>query len=915
MGMLSKVAAKLDGQTLSAHQASVLGSFYRDLLEDEPCLPQILAGLEAISRMAELPASQATSIVLGVLKHVDMQKFAQPVRHHVFVMLNNLLSRDRNVAAAAVESQDIIKGVVTIMDGEKDPRNLMVGFFLLETLATNFDISGHTSEVFDAAYCYFPVTFRAPAPGGKAALDISSEDLKLRLRSCLTCNPLFCEFLAPSLVEKINAASISVKKDALATFQLAFERWPRTPFEPYSQKIWNGLKFELWDSSDEDVTFESLNVITALSKNTLENGGLSALVSTVSKECLDQFRQNNPPSIKTCGAALAAISAAGKPALELVTAANLPSVFVIYQDTDVLSKQEAILTAVNCLLNANCTIYPVANATEPTILASFSDKFFKAYAERLMSPEKSDDSIKSVAIKGLTFMLKTKGMFDESSTRLAIQFFGELSIDGSREVSEDAMQALAELSDVMPSQILEIVLPMMLAKLPETEASSEIDRYAYRAMLGRIAKLCQTRVVTRTVIVRVMSKIDTLSSLDPVANEAYIKSLVQTIQLILMEHEEKNQLELVYAAEDILGHMLTRLVVPLVDPDMPKALSRPSIVQHVAQVCMICTRSLPVEQQERVADSVSNIFLGRSRSKLIHAEYATLVANKFLPFHDSISDDEAAAISVYIAVDGALTKQVINRVPFKGDFLDMTLDLALERASKRDQRSFFELFGNRLNKCTDDEALKLYLDVLVPKLWNGLDASREAERTFSALTMAWIIKALSMRSYQLAFDLLPQITERLTGKAGSALAQAMALVFTEDRVLCKKNHAVVRLLYKQRIFTILFSLLNDQLQTIRSTDTVPRENLLTVLAYLVGFTPVPVMLPKISELLPRILLTLDLSEPSLKTTASNVIAVVCAENPDVLVSHLQSILPKLLKTATNVHSSPVVCSRAGMKLL
>ena len=90
-----------------------------------------------------------------------------------------------------------LSGYIALADGEKDPRNLMIAFAIARVLALEFDISSKfearftflaffltwidiaLQDLFNIIFCYFPITFRAPAndPYG-----INSEDLKNALR-------------------------------------------------------------------------------------------------------------------------------------------------------------------------------------------------------------------------------------------------------------------------------------------------------------------------------------------------------------------------------------------------------------------------------------------------------------------------------------------------------------------------------------------------------------------------------------------------------------------------------------------------------------------------------------------------------------------------------------------------------------
>jgi DNA repair/transcription protein MET18/MMS19 len=89
-----------------------------------------------------------------------------------------------------------LSGYISLADGEKDPRNLMLAFAIARVLALEFDISKKfearftslvlpthidiaLQDLFNIIFCYFPITFRAPAndPYG-----ITSEDLKNALQ-------------------------------------------------------------------------------------------------------------------------------------------------------------------------------------------------------------------------------------------------------------------------------------------------------------------------------------------------------------------------------------------------------------------------------------------------------------------------------------------------------------------------------------------------------------------------------------------------------------------------------------------------------------------------------------------------------------------------------------------------------------
>jgi DNA repair/transcription protein MET18/MMS19 len=63
-------------------------------------------------------------------------------------------------------------------------------------------------ELFDAVFNYFPITFRPPPddPYG-----ITAQDLKDRLRECISSTPDFAPYAFPALLDKLDSTSMNTK--------------------------------------------------------------------------------------------------------------------------------------------------------------------------------------------------------------------------------------------------------------------------------------------------------------------------------------------------------------------------------------------------------------------------------------------------------------------------------------------------------------------------------------------------------------------------------------------------------------------------------------------------------------------------------------------------------------------------------
>lgn len=59
-------------------------------------------------------------------------------------------------------SFDFVYGVISCIDGERDPKNLIFLFEWIPDLLKILSLGHLTEEMFEVLACYFPIDFRAP---------------------------------------------------------------------------------------------------------------------------------------------------------------------------------------------------------------------------------------------------------------------------------------------------------------------------------------------------------------------------------------------------------------------------------------------------------------------------------------------------------------------------------------------------------------------------------------------------------------------------------------------------------------------------------------------------------------------------------------------------------------------------------
>lgn len=106
---------------------------------------------------------------------------------------------------------DWIAGVISAVEGERDPRNLLFIFEFMQLFLQKFPLENLADDMFEVFACYFPIDFN-PAPNVPAL--ISRELLQESLCNCLTATDAFCAGCVDLVVEKLDSELHVAKADS-----------------------------------------------------------------------------------------------------------------------------------------------------------------------------------------------------------------------------------------------------------------------------------------------------------------------------------------------------------------------------------------------------------------------------------------------------------------------------------------------------------------------------------------------------------------------------------------------------------------------------------------------------------------------------------------------------------------------------
>jgi DNA repair/transcription protein MET18/MMS19 len=179
-------------------------------------------------------------IIPKIIKEISVQNYPQNARYNTFQIFSLVLKNNTSIIKSA--PLEYITAFIHSMDGEKDPRNLLLLFQIALFIIKNLDFSAKCQDLFEVVYCYFPITFRPPQ---NDIYRITADDLKEALRNVASSTSLFSTFAIPVLIEKLSSSSPSAKSDAIETISACLPTYTAQPFIPHLNELLKTIKSEI----------------------------------------------------------------------------------------------------------------------------------------------------------------------------------------------------------------------------------------------------------------------------------------------------------------------------------------------------------------------------------------------------------------------------------------------------------------------------------------------------------------------------------------------------------------------------------------------------------------------------------------------------------------------------------------------
>ncbi|KAK5130895.1 hypothetical protein LTR08_001558 [Meristemomyces frigidus] len=867
VGYLADVLAFLPLKALSGQERRLLCDFILGRIEGD--LEGVGASARALVALEGLGKWDVETVQRVMRTFIDnthpLRQFKlQTERYSIVQLIDLLLAKYREASRHLQEAdQEFMPSFISYFEGEKDPRNLMIIFSLLQVPMTEWDVHANAQDLFDSVFNYFPITFKPPPddPYG-----ITAQDLKDRLRDCIAANSDFAPYAFPQLLDKLDSTSMNTKRDVLQAIQACVLGYEPNTINLYSVTLWDALKFEILNVQEEDLAVESLKSLALIAARLTDSadGPLNAYLRPVIKECNEHLEDAPTKQSEASGRILHAIAVSGYTAADKVVKGILPTLFSLYNGSQSITKRRGLLEVLNEIVAA----YIELGASQPeakieALQASAGDAV-DAMIRALVSAPKAEVSFRLASLKGLAQLVSAHGVLSEKESGRAVDTVTDIvlheQLEGHGNIRAQAIKALTDMAHSVPHAVRDRSLPAFMVELPDVPAEASSPG----PVLEAFAQLSTERQIFDTVALRLKNKYN--SARHQGAPQDYQRSLLLALLYTFTFGTPTQEDGITRAA------YFTEYAAPLVTDvaSSSEHQSDSSTLEIVGRIVNVLLRPQGIHLQSTVYNHNVQWLASAVKDTSQAMNLAPFTLHYYAALRPEVADAEDIVFVLKAQADLAL-----NATPAsKG------ADTVLRHISL--------LVNKFINPKTMQATLEAS-DIEVGALLSGIPSPQAISVAF-AVVKGLLIQgktgALATKYLQALLDLL--------STQGRGIAQRFATLLTPDDILSKENHCLVSGLYKQKIFNQAVPFMTA---AVRTADATSKPNYFIALSGILRWLPYSVIEASLPSLVAPLLQTLDLTEStdqSVKASALVIFESVLMHDSTIVAEHTASLVTRLL---------------------
>ncbi|KAJ7117461.1 Dos2-interacting transcription regulator of RNA-Pol-II-domain-containing protein [Mycena epipterygia] len=906
---LATVIGRCPENTLNRQSVKVLTAFFCDKLDDTETIVPALKGLASLPPICS--ASDALVIINAVFAHVKMRALVQSVRFLVFSIIDGLIAHHREVLKGMKSA--FVAPYINLAEGEKDPRNLLVAFAIARVILVEFDPADHIEALSNIVFCYFPITFRPPPndPYG-----ITSDDLRVALRRCLSANPAFGPIAIPIFLEKLAAGSPAIKRDTLQAMAECFPVYGPALARTSARKLWNALKLEIFQPTDGATEAEALATLQALvvtiHADDAQDEDVQGLAHDACEECIVILREPEKSQAKPAIKVLCAFMST-TPSVARYTLANVvPHLLKIFGDPNEVPTRHPVLLLLSDLIaaardsaKAEASAAAIADVPPEAPLAPYKDEVLGALISGVATLATT-----RAALAGLTGLVSTPHLLSDAELGFVVLKVNDvLEICYDEEHSDDSnaiLKLLMTISSTAPAHVRDQTLPLLLRSLPAAAPprADLIARARYQHILGALSTLCGPPPLFEALVTaftpRFVALAFTTDDPDPELPASYLHALLAALQRTLAGKVDEHHADVaVYA--DTLVPALYGLCVRAALHGGPAR--EPRVVGVVGDIIGLIIQSLEPPRQQTFAAVLFPAFLAGRIAALCSGEHVG-AEDGFTPF----SADAPVYVRNLLVLFEAGVIPLHPTVTVDADINACAETILVQGLAhtdnERQTEAVFRIVGSLVNKHVDE--LGPFLEHKKTAYWSAhiLDHTDAPERRRQAIRVwTWLCKGLLVRNHPLAHEFIHRLFNVFADETiGTDAAKAFGAIAASDSVLTKRNLAVVKFLWAQKFATGILPRLMEGARD--GSDSVQQHANLIALTALIKAIPNAAYAHEMPQarLMPLLMRALQIPDAQIRANVLETLLAAAAQQSThaALAEHAPALVRQVLASRIRV---------------
>ncbi|XP_077358963.1 MMS19 nucleotide excision repair protein homolog [Festucalex cinctus] len=886
-------------EDLTEKEVEVLLAFYENRLKDHyVTTPPVLHGLRTLVQCPSLPPGAAVSILKSLFQDVHVQSLLLADRACVYKMLIKVM--DAREAELKGLGADFVFGFVQSMDGERDPRNLLLAFQIAKKIIhRGYNLGKFTEELFEVTSCYFPIDFTPPPndPHG-----ITRDELIQELRQVLTGTPKFAEFLLPLIIEKLDSDVQSAKLDSLQTLTACVAAYEHKDLAEFLEALWASLRREVFQTSSEKIESAGLAALTAITSclsrsvlNSDSEDAVSAFLDMVLNDCKHHLSEPDLKLVWPSAKLLQAACSASSRASHIVIAAVMPALIEQYNSRNQCSHRRTLLEVMQRFVQSVKSSESSEN--EDHVLSGICPSLccvtFAALSE-------TNSSLQVTATSVLISLARQTGLLSNSQIELAVDHLARLVLSNEDDtVSVAVVSCTGALAELHPTVFITNMIPRIKKEIFSELMEQDGDLLQHTQLAVRQRCLA----VLAAISVKPSVAQESTPVLLDVLGAAHSGKLGFSLdEAILACRCLKNIAERVEDTEDSGRRFHDAIVPQMLSLALQAALKgENSSVRHsplaeeavlsnmVAVISTACSRLQPTLASQTAVRFVS-LFLDGDVSFLPGNSFPShikLLANK----QNGDSWRQSQMVCLLMGCVCSLPRTVA--VPRMECLLSELEEMSCTCSHPMSYTAAAKCFAGLVNKIPPSNSLDGLLQKTMSRILHELNSASSVARLQAFTLMIWVAKALLLRYHPTCKTLTDKLFSLLDdADLGSAAADGFSLLMSDSAdVLSRSCHADVRIMYRQRFFS------ENSDKLVRGFNAAPQEkkpNYLKALSNIVNKLPKQVQVTELPALLSLLLEALTYPDRAVQLSTLSCLEPVIADPPPALIQQLEALVGRLL---------------------